>query len=148
MPRILIDTNVLVYAFDKHDQPRQDRASLILRQLEATSQGVLSAQCLAEFFSATTRGVQPFLKHLEAFQHIQRWMRTYPVFPVTDSIVLEAVRGATTYHLAYYDSQLWAAARLNQVPVIFSEDFQDGLVLEGVRFTNPFRPEFNLKLWN
>jgi predicted nucleic acid-binding protein len=147
MPRILIDTNVMVYVFDTHDMLRQDQAALVLRHLKRTNQGFLFAQCLAEFFNATTRGVQPFLPRPEAFLHVQRWMNTYLVFPLTDSIVLEAARGARDYNLAYYDAQLWAAARLNQIPVIFSEDFQDGQILEGIRFVNPFSPQFNLDLW-
>ena len=74
-------------------------------------------------------------------------MSVYPVIPLTDSIVLEAARGCRDYHLAYYDAQIWAAARLNQITVIFSEDFQDGQMLEGVRFINPFAPQFNLGPW-
>ena len=38
-------------------------------------------------------------------------------------------------------------ARLNQVPVVFSEDFNDGSILEGVRFVNPFSREFLLEKW-
>jgi predicted nucleic acid-binding protein len=147
MPRILIDTNVLVYLFDGRDRLRQDQAALVLRHLEKTNQGQLSAQCLAEFFNATTRNVHPFLLRSEAFLHVQRWMSIYPVFPLTDSIVREAARGSRDYNLAYYDAQLWASARLNQISVIFSEDFQDGQNLEGVRFVNPFSPKFNLDRW-
>ena len=147
MTRILIDTNVLVYIFDTRDQSRQDQAALVLRHLEITNQGQLSAQCLAEFFNATTRGIRPFLPRSEAFLHVQRWMSAYPVFPLTDSIVLEAARGSRDYNLAYYDAQIWAAARLNQITVIFSEDFQDGEILENVRFINPFAPQFKLDQW-
>ncbi len=147
MPRILIDTNILVYLFDGHDRLRQDQAALILRHLEKTNQGQLSAQCLAEFFNATTRGSRPFLLRSEAFLHVQRWMSVYPVFPLTDSIVLEAARGSRDYNLAYYDAQVWAGARLNQISVIFSEDFQDGQLLEGVHFVNPFSPKFRLERW-
>ena len=147
MPRILIDTNVMVYVFDTRDRIRQDQAALVLRHLQKTNQGQLSAQCLAEFFNATTRGNSPFLPRSEAFLHVQRWMSTYPVFPLTDSIVLEAARGARDHNMAYYDAQIWAGARLNQIQVIFSEDFQDGQMLEGVRFVNPFAAHFNLDLW-
>lgn len=147
MSRILIDTNVLVYVFDEKDQRRQDQAARILRQLEKTGQGQLSAQCLAEFFNAVTRGTTPWMPRAEAFLHVQRWMRVYPVLPLTDSIVLEAARGARDYSLAYYDAQLWASAHLNQTPVIFSEDFQDGMMLEGVRFVNPFAINFDVERW-
>jgi predicted nucleic acid-binding protein len=60
---------------------------------------------------------------------------------------MEAARGVRDYLLAYYDAQIWAIARLNQIPIIFSEDFQDGQLLEGVRFINPFTSKFNLKEW-
>lgn len=45
-------------------------------------------------------------------------------------------------HLAYYDAQIWACARLNHIPVVLSEDFQDGQTLEGVRFVDPFAEDF------
>ncbi|MDP3186532.1 MAG: hypothetical protein Q8M58_14840 [Anaerolineales bacterium] len=40
-----------------------------------------------------------------------------------------------------------AAAWLNQIPIVFSEDFQDGQVLEGVRFVNPFAGTFDAEAW-
>jgi hypothetical protein len=32
-------------------------------------------------------------------------------------------------------------------PLIFSKDFRDGSILEGIRFVNPFSPEFLLEKW-
>ena len=62
-------------------------------------------------------------------------------------VVPEAVRGARTHHLSDYDAQVWAAGRLNQVGIVFGEDFADGSTLEGVRFVNPFAAEFALEAW-
>ena len=36
---------------------------------------------------------------------------------------------------------------MNQVPVVFSEDFRDGSIVEGVHFVNPFAPGFSLEKW-
>ena len=36
------------------------------------------------------------------------------------------------------EAQVWAAARLEHVPVVLSEDFADGCEIEGVRFVYPF----------
>jgi hypothetical protein len=33
-------------------------------------------------------------------------------------------------------------------PLMFSEDFRDGSILEGIRFVNPFSPEFLLEKWS
>ena len=83
----------------------------------------------------------------EAYQQVERLLRAYPVFDLTPLIVLEASRGARDHGLPYYDAQIWAAARLNQVTVVFSEDFSDGQILEGVRFVNPFSTNFHLEDW-
>lgn len=60
--------------------------------------------------------------------------------------VLEGCRGASEHSLSIWDALIWATAKLNQVPVILSEDFVDGAFLEGVRFLNPFAPAFDLAL--
>jgi hypothetical protein len=49
--------------------------------------------------------------------------------------------------MAYWDAQIWASAKMNQIPVVFSEDFGDGVIIEGVRFVNPFSAGFNLETW-
>ena len=79
-------------------------------------------------------------------EQVERFQRIFTVYALTPMIILEALRGVRTYQLSYYDAQLWASARLTQIPVVFSEDFNQG-VLEGVRFVNPFVPEFNVELW-
>jgi len=66
---------------------------------------------------------------------------------LTPLIVLEAMRGVREHKLAYWDSQLWATARLNQIPIILSENFSVGATLEGVHFVNPFAPDFVLEGW-
>lgn len=44
-------------------------------------------------------------------------------------------------------NQIWATARMNQIPTIFSEDFNTGSTLEGVQFINPFSKTFSLEEW-
>jgi predicted nucleic acid-binding protein len=147
MPPVLIDTNILIYASDPGDLERQDKALGILKQLEMTRNGRLSAQCLAEFVHASTHSQQPLYTRAEALEQVERLAGAYPIFDVTLLTVLEAARGARDYRMAYYDAQIWAAARLNMVPLIFSEDFLDGQTLEGVRFINPFAKNFKLEDW-
>jgi len=147
MAPILIDTNVLIYLYD-HNQPvRQQQAQYVLEQLELSQSGRLSVQCLAEFFSVATRKLTPQLTAAQALQQVGWLARLWPVFDLTPMIVLETGRGVRDYQLSYYDAQIWASARLNQVEVIFSEDFSDHAVLEGVRFVNPFAPAFVLETW-
>ena len=46
--------------------------------------------------------------------------------------MLEAVRGVRDHRFSHDDAQISAAAKLNQVPVILSEDFNVGVTIEGV----------------
>ena len=147
MAPILIDTNLLVYLFDQNDPERQSRALGVLDQLELTGLGRLSVQNLAEFFSVSTRKLSPPLSPEEALEQVNLFIRVWTIFDLTPLIVLEAGRGVRDYQLSYHDAQIWATARLNQVPVIFSEDFNVGATLEGVRLVNPFAPEFVLEEW-
>jgi predicted nucleic acid-binding protein len=147
MPLILMDTNLLVYLYDPKHPERQAQSQRVLEQLELSRNGRLSVQSLAEFFSVATRKLSPNLTPAEALHQIDLFLRLWPVFDLTPMIVLEAGRGVRDHHLSYYDAQIWAAARLNQVPLVFSEDFQDGNILEGVRFVNPFTPGFVLESW-
>lgn len=147
MALILIDTNVLIYLYDIGSPGKAAQARIVLDHLDLMRCGRLSVQNLAEFFHVATRRIDPPLTRENAMIQISHFYRTWPIFDLTPLIVLEAARGARDYSLAYYDAQIWATARLNQVSVIFSEDFQDGQVLEGVRFVNPFTQTFRIDDW-
>ncbi len=145
MPTVLMDTNILVYTFEPRDVERQEKAISIVLELEQSGAGCLSVQCLSEFVNVMVSTQR--LTIGQAVVQVEKWIYSFPVFNLTPQIVLEAARGVRDHGLAYYDAQIWAAARLNQIPVVFTEDFQDGQILEGVRFANPFAGTFNLEEW-
>lgn len=144
MKTILVDTNLLVYAYDPRDKARNERAQQVLRRLRQSRRGVMSVQSLAEFMRASQKlAMSPD----EALRIVQAFALSWPILDLTPALVLEAGRGVSQYTLAYYDAQIWAAARLNQIGVIFSEDFNPGSILEGVRFVNPLAEEFVIEAW-
>jgi predicted nucleic acid-binding protein len=147
MARILIDTNVLVYAYDRREHTKQRQAICVLEQLQLTGAGCLSVQCLAEFFRAVRRGAQPLLPLDVATEQLTALAHAWPVYNLSPLIVIEAARGVKAHRLDFWDAQIWASARLNQVPVIFSEDFARNATLDGVRIINPFAADFDLAGW-
>jgi predicted nucleic acid-binding protein len=147
MSDILIDTNILIYFYDSNTPIKQARAELVLDYLQKYGKGLLSAQNLAEFVSAATRKLVSPLTKEQAYEQVELLIETWPILNLTPQIILEAARGVRDHQLSYYDAQIWASARLNQIPVVFSEDFQDGQILEGVHFINPFSGEFSIDHW-
>ena len=126
----------------------QAEARRVLKELAATNRGRLSVQNLAEFLNAAVRKLYPPIPVEQALKIASHFNSIWHVYDLTPLVVLEAGRGVRDYKLAYYDAQIWATAKLNQVPVVFSEDFSDGQVMEGVRFVNPFARGFNLEDWS
>lgn len=55
--KVLVDTNILVYAYDSANPVKQKRAIEILEQLASSHAGALSVQVLAEFVVAVTRKI-------------------------------------------------------------------------------------------
>ena len=142
---LLVDTNVLVYAYDRSEPEKQKRALGVLEALSANETGVLSVQVLSEFFNSITRKIASPLSISDAYERLKNYAAAWPILDLTELIVLEAARGVRDHQFSLWDAQIWASARLNQIPLVLSEDFQDGTNIEGVRFLNPFAPEFDVQ---
>ena len=140
----LIDANILVYALDHQDLGKQARAEEVLDALRTYESGAVSTQTLAEFVAVSTRRIKDPLTPALAYRALAGYAEAYRVCEITLPIVLEAARAARDHQMSYWDAQVWATAKLNQIPCVLSEDLQGWRQLEGVRFLNPFSEEFDL----
>ncbi|MCL4861005.1 MAG: PIN domain-containing protein [Caldilineaceae bacterium] len=135
---------MLLYAYDGREAVKNVHAIWMLDRLREQGAGCLSTQNLAEFMNSARK---LSITNQKARQYVAWFVEAWRIFDLTPAVVLEAARGVRDHALAYYDAQLWATAKLNQIPVIFSEDFNSGATLEGVRFVNPFAPTFRMDDW-
>jgi predicted nucleic acid-binding protein len=140
--RYLIDTNILIHTIDARDVLKQELAIELLSVLNRDD-SALPAQVLAEYANVSLKKFG--MKADQVYQHLQAYQASFVVVSLTPAVVLEAVRGVRDYQLSYFDAQIWAVAKLNQIPVILSEDFNTGATLEGVHFINPFAPSFDIE---
>jgi len=142
----LVDTNVLVYAYDLRDRNKHERATLALGAVIGARRAVLSVQCLSEFFNVTTRRLPEPLTREQALTRIERLSYVCRVLDLTPAVVLEGCSGTVRHGLSIWDALIWAAAKMNQVPYVLTEDAPHERFLEGVRFLNPFVPDFDLRI--
>jgi predicted nucleic acid-binding protein len=140
----LIDTNVLIYAYDGRDAKKQRRALTVLDALQGSKLGALTVQVLGEFFVNVTRKPARPLTVDEARRSAQRFCRSWVVFGLTPFTHLEATAGVQEHVLSYWDALLWATAMENDVPFILTEDQQHGRLVDNVRYLDPFRDDFDL----
>ncbi len=141
----LIDTNILLYAYDRNEPVKQRRATQLLDALAHARSGVVSTQVLGEFFVVATHRLRFPLPRRDAVERLLHFMTVWDLVLVSRAIIMEAWRGVSEHGFSYWDAQMWATARLNQIPVILSEDFSAGSTVEGVQFLNPFASDFRFE---
>ena len=134
-PRFL-DTNVLVYLFDSDAPEKQARAREILR--EERDRLVVSVQVLGEFYVTVTRKLAVPLT-VEAAARAVDALCELQVQALHPNLARSAVRRSRSSRLSYWDALIVETALDAGARVLFTEDLQDGRVIDSLRIVNPFR---------
>jgi predicted nucleic acid-binding protein len=125
------DTNVLLYVASC-DAAKADRAEKVIGD-----GGTISVQVLNEVASEARRKMR--LSWAETRAMLATFQDLLPVRPITVDIHEAGVALAERYGLSVYDAMIAASALDAGCDTLWSEDMQDGLVLDGqVRIVNPF----------
>jgi predicted nucleic acid-binding protein len=138
----LVDTNVLVYRFDRRFPDKQRIATDLLRRGLREDTVRLPHQAVVEFVAAVTRPLadgDPLLDPADARREAEEPLAQFVVLYPTEAVVRAAIRGWATYQLGWFDAHLWAYAEVNGLPELWSEDFQHDRLFGTVRALNPFR---------
>ena len=137
--RACVDTNIVVYAHDPSDRLKHAKAVALIEQLSNEGRLVLGAQVFNEFSSVMMRRNRTLTLRPDEVATILREMEAIAeVVPITPSITFRALDAMPRHGLSFWDALIWAAAKENGVEVVYTEDFQHGRDVEGVRIVNPF----------
>ena len=141
---ILVDSNVVIYAYDPADAWKQQRAIVLLDRVAVEDRGVVSTQVVNEYYNGLRKRISPPLSAVDAEDACRDIMRMFWVWPAGAGLLLDAMRAARRYGFNYWDALIWAAAREAAASTVLTEDFTDGSTIEGVTFLNPFTESFDL----
>ncbi len=138
----LVDTNILVYAFD-NDSPRKQRIAshLLIRGLEEGSIRI-PHQAIVEFVAAVTRprsAKRPLLPMPDACRVAEEYLALFEILYPNSEMTRLALEGAVVHQLSWFDAHLWAYAEYYGLPELISEDFEHDRSYGTVRAVNPFR---------
>ena len=135
--RAFVDTNVLVYAYDRAAGSKRERALDLVEKLWNEGRGVLSTQILQEFYVNIRRRTRPPVSREEARRLVTDYLAWDPI--VNDGVaVLEAVDLGYRHRLSFWDALVVVAAVKGGASVIYSEDFNHGQQFGSVQVVNPF----------
>ena len=132
-----VDTNVLIYAYDKEAGERHDRTQTLVYELGAARRGALSVQVLQEFYvNAVKKIAEPASPEaaLSRLKLLSRWAVHSP----TAADVIAAAALAQKHVVSFWDAMIVRSASQLGCSVLWTEDLNDGQLIEGVRITNPF----------
>ncbi|MCP4234770.1 MAG: PIN domain-containing protein [Aestuariibacter sp.] len=135
--RVFFDTNILVYAYDTHDQSKQKVAQGLILENIRKGRGWLSTQVFGEFFNVVTRQIPEPLSSAEARDAIS----DLSILSITDmdlELVFRAIDTHKKYGTTYCDSMIIAAAERAKCVIILSEDFNSTQKYHGIAVENPF----------
>jgi predicted nucleic acid-binding protein len=130
-----VDTNIWLYAFVEGDDLRKSARAKSL--LEANSEVIVSPQVINEVCVNLIKKAQ--FSEQQIRQLIESFYAKYVVVEVSKVLLLKASALREQYAFSFWDSTIVSSALHAGVSVLYSEDMQNGLVVENqVRIINPF----------
>ena len=135
--KTFVDTNILVYAYDRGAGDKHAQARRTIGRLWAEGSGALSTQVLQEFYINVRRKAQRPISISSARSLVADYMAWDPVVNDGTSI-LEAIDAERRYKISFWDALIIVAAQKSEADVILSEDFSQGQKYGSVRVLNPF----------
>jgi predicted nucleic acid-binding protein len=136
--RSFVDTNILLYAYDREAGEKNRQAKIIIQNLWETGDGILSSQVLEEFYVNVTRKIQTPLKRAEAREVIRHYL-VWEVIAIDGAMILEASGLEDRSKLSFWDALIVVSAQRGGAVLLLTEDFHHGRRFSDLLIQNPFR---------
>lgn len=132
--KYFLDTNIIVYCYTKTEPEKRQKAQTLAKTPGTT----ISTQVLQEFantlhkkFKVGWGGITIALLEVR---------KDFIVHTNDIETVFNACKIAKRYGFSFYDSLIISAALENNCTTLYSEDLQDGQLIEGkLKIVNPFK---------
>ena len=130
-----VDTNILVYAFDRTAGAKRDVAAELLTRLSSDRVGCTSIQVLQEFYVNVTK--KQGMSSVEASAQVSRLGKWKVHRPGANDVLL-AIRLHRDKSVSFWDAMILRSAMSCDCSVLWSEDLSNGQVWSGLTVRNPF----------
>ncbi|UAK24797.1 PIN domain-containing protein [Sphingomonas nostoxanthinifaciens] len=135
--RCFLDTNILLYAVSR--DPTEVDKSRVAQALVLDASCTLSVQVCQEFVHQATRPTGRFGMTLEEARRVLHAVRHLPIQETTLALFEAALAVSARTGYSIWDSLIVAAAQALGCNILYTEDLQDGRIIDRLRIVNPFR---------
>jgi predicted nucleic acid-binding protein len=132
---VFVDTNVVVYAHDRMEPVKCERARALLEVHALNGSLTVSTQVLQETYAVLIR--KALVEPAQALFAVET-LAASRVVGSNASFVLDAVRLARHHHLSVWDALIVQAALAAGCTTLFTEDLQAGQRFGSLEVVNPF----------
>jgi predicted nucleic acid-binding protein len=129
-----VDTNILIYAYDRSSPLRRAAIKKLLEQL---SDGVLLWQVACEFIAASRKLAPQGMSSMKAWAYLAAHLAVFPLKIPSPSVLVRAQDLHVLSGISFWDAMLYAACLEAGVDTLYSEDLP-GCPVPGLKIVNPF----------
>jgi predicted nucleic acid-binding protein len=133
-----VDTNILLYAYVATDSEKREVASALVDRLWRERCGAISVQVLQEFYVNATRKISKTSDPEIAVDRLKSLAQWRVHSPLPDDVIAAAAL-SSRYQLSFWDAMIVRSAAELRCDTLWTEDLNDGQVIEGVQLSNPFK---------
>ena len=133
-----LDTNVLIYVFDKDSPNKAAVARQLYSRLVREKSGLVSVQVLQEFFVTLSKKFTVTLSADDVEREVRDLSALPKVIETDVALVLDSITLSRRYKLSFWDGLIIQAALRGGASVLYSEDLQDGQIIDSITIANPF----------
>jgi predicted nucleic acid-binding protein len=136
----LIDTNILVYAYDSSEKVKHSICKTIIKEVWLKGGGIVTLQNLMEFFAVVTMKVEKPLPIETAKTIIEDILKSekWNVIDRDANTFIKAMELVIKYYLPLWDSLIIACMLENNIKEILTENIKDFEKISGIIAVNPF----------
>ena len=134
MPKVFLDTNLLVYTMDSCDKEKQQRCRSLLKTVTRAMQGVISTQVMQEFYVAATKKLGADALTVKDILHA---FERFEIVMITPEMIKNAIDCGIINRISFWDSLMVVAAEAANCELLWTEDLNHGQIIRGVRIQNP-----------
>ncbi len=134
----LLDTNVLVYAFDTSDSAKHQRAQQLLEQATQSNDSGVSSQVIQEFCNVALKKFEVTFTTGELLLVLEEILLPLWRHLPSPDFYKNTIRLAGNYQLSFYDALIVQAALDLDCDTLYSEDLQAGQQFGKLSIVNPF----------
>jgi len=132
--RIFVDTNILIY-FISDEKKKKLRAKDVIFSSEDV---FISSQVISEFISVCFS--KNLLKTEEVIALVDDLLDALRFASIEENTIRKALQIRKKAHYSYWDSLVIASALENNCSTLYTEDMQEGQILDGsLTIINPFK---------